>query len=161
MRFLPYDDSGLLKAACSVEPPPGGRLKLPPSLACLCRSLPQNFSAHKKNQNFFLEASIELLFIRHHKATPNAILAMNDKLRQIVFRSLRLMRGARMTSATEVFGRDSATRVEQCQSISVAAPPAQQNVPFMITVLERINYRLDAIEEKIDLLLVPMEAVKH
>lgn len=31
----------------------------------------------------------------------------------------------------------------------------------MITVLERINYRLDSIEEKIDFLLVPMEGVKH
>lgn len=86
---------------------------------------------------------------------------MNDKLRQIVFRSLHLMRGARMTPATGVFGCDSATRVEECQSIAVAAPPAQQDVPSMIKVMERINYRLDAIEEKIDLLLVPMEAVKH
>ena len=53
--------------------------------------------------------------------------------------------------------------VEERRSTAVkkAAPPPQQVVPSMIEMLERINYRLDAIEEKIDLLLVPMEAVTH
>ena len=88
---------------------------------------------------------------------------MNDKLRQIIFRSLHLVRGARMLPVSGLFDRPSVKHVEKRQSTAVknAAPPAQQDVPSMITVLERINYRLDAIEEKIDLLLVPMEAVKH
>jgi len=88
---------------------------------------------------------------------------MNDKLRQIVFRSLHLVRGARILSVTRLFDRYSDMHVEERRSTAVkkAAPPPQQVVPSMIEMLERINYRLDAIEEKIDLLLVPMEAVTH
>jgi hypothetical protein len=88
---------------------------------------------------------------------------MNDQLHQVVSRSLRLKLGALMLPMTELFDWRSIIRANECRSTAVkkAAPPAQQGVPAMITVLERINYRLDAIEEKIDLLLVPMEAVKH
>ena len=88
---------------------------------------------------------------------------MNEKLRQVVSRSLRLMRGALMLPVTGLFDRRTVTRANKCQSTAVqkAAPPAQQAVPSMIEMLERINYRLDAIEEKIDHLLVPMEVVKH
>lgn len=88
---------------------------------------------------------------------------MNNKLRQVVNRSLRLMRGALMRPMTGLFDRRTVIRANEGQSIAVkkAAQPAQQAVPSMIEMLERINYRLDAIEEKIDLLLVPMEAVKH
>lgn len=88
---------------------------------------------------------------------------MNDKLRQVVSRSLGLMRRALMLPATGLFDRRTVIRANGCQSTAVkrAAPPAQQAVPSMIELLERINFRLDAIEEKIDLLLVPMEAVKH
>jgi len=86
-----------------------------------------------------------------------------NKLRQAVSRSLRLMRGALTLPATGLFDWRTVVRANECQSTAVkkAAPPAQQAVPSMIEMLERINYRLDAIEEKIDLLLVPMEAVKH
>jgi len=88
---------------------------------------------------------------------------MNDKLRQVASRSLRLMRGALMLPATGLFDQRTVIRANECQSTAVkkAAPPPQQVVPCMIGMLERINYRLDAIEEKIDLLLVPMEAVTH
>jgi len=88
---------------------------------------------------------------------------MNDKLRQVVNRSLGLMRHALMLPATGLFDRRMVIRASGCQSTAVkrAAPPTQQAVPSMIELLERINFRLDAIEEKIDLLLVPMEAVKH
>lgn len=88
---------------------------------------------------------------------------MNDKLRQIVSRSLRLMRGALTVPATELFDRRTVIPANARQSTAVkkAARSAHQAVPPMIEMLERINYRLDAIEEKIDLLLVPMEAIKH
>jgi len=88
---------------------------------------------------------------------------MNDKLRQAVCRSLRLMRDALVFPVTGLFDRRTVIRANGCQSTAVkkAAPPAQQAVPSMIEMLVRIDYRLDAIEEKIDLLLVPMEAVKH
>ena len=73
------------------------------------------------------------------------------------------MRGALMLPPTLLFDWRTVIRANECQSTAVkkAAPPAQQAVPSMIEMLERINYRLDAIEEKIDLLLVPMEAVTH
>ncbi|MEF9926442.1 MAG: hypothetical protein RR775_00455 [Massilia sp.] len=88
---------------------------------------------------------------------------MNNKIRQVVSRSLRLMRGALMLPATGLFDRRKFIRADESQSTAVkkAAPPAQQAVPPMTEMLQRINYRLDVIEEKIDLLLVPMEAVKH
>lgn len=81
---------------------------------------------------------------------------MNDKLRQCVDRSLRLVRGTFMLPVTGLFDRRTVSA-----AVKIAAPPDQQDVPSMIKVLERINYRLDSIEEKIDLLLVPIEAVKH
>lgn len=73
------------------------------------------------------------------------------------------MRGALMRPLTGLLDRRPFIRANECPSTAVkkAAPPAQQAVPSMIEMLERINYRLDAIEEKIDLLLEPMEAVKH
>lgn len=73
------------------------------------------------------------------------------------------MGGALMHPVTALFDRRPVILANARQSTSVkkAAPPAQQVVPSVIEMLERINYRLDAIEEKIDLLLVPMEAVKH
>lgn len=88
---------------------------------------------------------------------------MNDKLRQVVSRSLRLMRGALNLPVTGFFDRRPVIPADARQSnaIKKAARSSQQAVPSTIEMLERINYRLDVIEEKIDLLLVPMEAVKH
>lgn len=88
---------------------------------------------------------------------------MNDKLRQVANRSLHLMRGALMLPVTRLFDWRAVIRANECQSTAVkkAAPPAQQPLPSLIEMLERINYRLNAIEEKIDLLLLPKEAVKH
>jgi hypothetical protein len=88
---------------------------------------------------------------------------MNDKLHQVVSRSLGLMRSALMLSAIGLFNRRPVIHANALHSTAVkkAAHSAQQSVPSMIEMLERINYRLDAIEEKIDLLLVPMQAVKH
>lgn len=88
---------------------------------------------------------------------------MNDKLHQVVSCSLGLMRCALTLSATGLFNRRPVIHANTLHSTAVGktAHSAQQSVPSMIEMLERINYRLDAIEEKIDLLLVPMEAVKH
>jgi len=88
---------------------------------------------------------------------------MNEKLCRVLSRSLHLMRCARMLPVSGLFDWRSIIRANECHRTAVkkAAPPAQQDVPSMIMVLEHINYRLDAIEEKIDLLLVPMEAVQH
>jgi hypothetical protein len=88
---------------------------------------------------------------------------MNDKLRQVVSRSLRLISGALTLPATGLFKRCPVIlgNARQTTAVKKAAHSAQQAVPSMIEMLERINYRLDAIEEKIDLLLVPIDAVKH
>ena len=73
------------------------------------------------------------------------------------------MGGALMRPVTALFDRRLVIPANARQSTAVkkAARSAHQAVPSMIEMLERINCRLDAIEEKIDLLLVPMEAVKH
>jgi len=88
---------------------------------------------------------------------------MNDKLRQVVSHSLRLMRGALMLPVTGLFDRRQVipANARQSTAFKKAGRSAQQAAPSMAEMLERINYRLDAIEEKIDLLLVPMEAAKH
>jgi len=73
------------------------------------------------------------------------------------------MRGALMLPVTGLFDPHPVIPANARQSTAVkkAVRSAHQAVPSMIEMLERINYRLDAIEEKIDLLLVPIEAVKH
>jgi hypothetical protein len=75
---------------------------------------------------------------------------MNDKLRQVVSRSLRLMRGALIRPVTALSDRCPVIPANARQSTAVkkAGRSAQQAVPSMIEMLERINCRLDAIEEK-------------
>lgn len=88
---------------------------------------------------------------------------MNHKLRHVLSRYQRLMRCALILPVTELYDRTSDICIAERRSTAMrkAGPPAKPDVPSMIAVLERVNYRLDAIEEKIDLLLVPIEAVKH
>ena len=51
--------------------PVGGEAEDAPRLYVIYRSMPQNFSAHRKSQ-IFLEAPVELLSILHHKVVPTS-----------------------------------------------------------------------------------------
>lgn len=78
---------------------------------------------------------------------------MPELLRQFVRRSLRSIRGARMRSSIPLKVTFLCSRIEETSATLGYSAPAAQQSPRRQSMLERVNQRLDVIEEKIDLLL--------
>jgi hypothetical protein len=85
---------------------------------------------------------------------------MSENLRQFFHRSRHLM-GA-------VFTRSLPTRLgshnddgAKPYSIGPVEAARRQDPSEMLALMERIHLRLDTIEQKIDQLLMPMDAIKH
>lgn len=89
---------------------------------------------------------------------------MNPNLRQFFHASLRRVRFPLFRVGTDQLSASSdagAPGVSQARVVVQATPPRPQPMQDVIAVLERVNHRLDAIEAKIDLLLVPIETTTH
>ena len=82
--------------------------------------------------------------------------------RRFAGRALHRMRGVCMRLSTARTGSLALHTLAAPNAVlDTGAPPIRQPALELAAVLARINHRLDSIEEKIDRLLVPLDAIKH
>lgn len=85
---------------------------------------------------------------------------MSENLRQFFHRSRQLM-GAVFTHSLSAHTSTDTDHGAKPDSTAYGEAPPLQDPSHMVTLLERINHRLDSIEQKIDHVLMPMEVIKH
>jgi hypothetical protein len=85
---------------------------------------------------------------------------MSEHLRQFFNRSRQLI-GAVFTRSSSARTSTHTEHGAKSYSTAYGEAPRRQDPSHMVTLLERINHRLDSIEQKIDQLLMPMDVIKH